>query len=148
LEEVDAQTVVNIKTLLSELASLLHGAFGGGRYGEGATVSAPSLLVETDVAVPMSLFLVEQLSVIYRAGLQAGRTLDLEIVAERRDEDSIALVIVHETVPPLKRTSRGPDFAAAYLKQLRAQMTSGEIGRRTSIQVHFPLKGAGTGIVG
>ena len=70
LEEVDAQTVVNLRTLLRELAMLLHDAFGRGRDRQDIAVDAPDILLETDIAVPLALWLVEQVADIYRGAIE------------------------------------------------------------------------------
>lgn len=141
LEEVGSQTVVNIKTLLSDLSMLLHDAFSGDRYSEGVTVSAPSILVETDVAVPLSLLLVERLAAIYRAALAEGHaTLSLTITAEARGETEFELTIAYDSVTLLPRNPRSPDFAGAYVRQLRAQLETTDRDGRTQLRIVAPTR--------
>ena len=82
LQEVDAQTVVNLRTLLNELAALLHDAFAEGVEAQPAVVRAPPVNVETDIAVPLSLWLVEQLAEIYRTAIERRTPLTLQIEAD------------------------------------------------------------------
>lgn len=136
LEEVDAQTVVNLRTMLRELAMLLHDAFGRGRDIQDIAVDAPDILLETDIAVPLALWLVEQLADIYRGAIEGQARIDLRLFAESAGED-VAVTILAEGLgePAAKAAS---SFAAAYVRQLGAEARIEADSRRSVISLRFP----------
>ncbi|MFT3809698.1 MAG: sensor histidine kinase [Micropepsaceae bacterium] len=141
LEEVGAQTVVNVNRLLTDLAQMLHDAFSAQSYAEGVTVKAPDLLVETDIAVPLALLLVEQIGAIARGAIGAGQDkLNLNIEAAS-DGTALSLSISYEAAgdgaaPKLSA------FAEAYLRQLRAHHTAAREGSRAEARFVFPQRTA------
>jgi two-component sensor histidine kinase len=123
LEEVDAQTVVNLQPMISDLVGLLHDAFGEGLAGDGLKVDAPDLLIETDVAVPLALLMVELISGIYKMTIADRRgALSLDITLSREDEKTLRLQIAYEGPTDQALQNGGPDFTSAYLRQLRATL--------------------------
>ena len=140
LEEVDAETLVNVQRLLTDLAQMLHDAFSAGHYPEGVNVTAPDLLVETDIAVPLALLLVEQIGAIARDAIAAGQTrLDLRIVAAS-DGDTLTLTLSNaaEASEPRALSS----FAEAYRRQLRAHYTASHVEGRMTAAFVFPRRTA------
>ena len=143
LEEVDAQTVVNLRSMLADLVRLLHDAFGEGIASDGLNVEAPDLLIDTDVAVPLALLLVELLSNIYRdASNERKPALALDVVLDRLDERQLRLRLSHEGSGMVERQNGGPDFAAAYLRQLRASMSTELDGPKTRMTILFHERSA------
>lgn len=120
LEEVDAGTRVNINRLLTDLAYMLHDAFNTGADPQSVQVDAPDMLVETDIAVPLALLLVEQIGAISRDAIAAGLPrLDLRIAATS-DGEALTLTLVNAAAGA-PEPSRLSVFAEAYLRQLRGR---------------------------
>lgn len=143
LEEVDAQTVVNLRRLMEDLVRILHDAFGDGLSSDGLAVDAPDLLIETDIAVPLALLMVELLSGIYRSTAEAGRsTLSLDIGVERASDRELRLVLTHDAGLEASRRNDGVDFAAAYLRQLRATSAIDAVDNRTRTSIIFQERSA------
>ncbi len=141
LEEVDAQTVVNLKRLLADLAQLLHDAFGAQSQAEGIAVSAPELLIETDIAVPLALLLVEQVAAISRDAIAAGAPFDVRIEATG-DETALELVISFADPQGLAEGRTLSAFAGAYLRQLRGSHVAAREDGRAVIRFTFPPRTA------
>ena len=142
LEEVDAQTVVNLERLLGELAQLLHDAFGAQRYAEGVTVDAPRLLIETDIAVPLALLLVEQVAAISRDAIAAGQPqLDLAIKAAS-DGAALTLTLAFDDPQGLAAERKLSSFAEAYLRQLRGHAAHASEAGRAVVRFTFPQRTA------
>ncbi len=140
LQEVDTQTVVNLRHMLSDLSQMLHEAFSAHVYSEDIAVNAPDLLVETDIAVPLALLLVEQISGISRDAIAVGQTrLDMKISA---DDDGAQLRLTISFIDPQNIAgARAPSsFADAYLRQLRAQKSDERDGERSVLHVTFPKR--------
>ncbi|MCC6919319.1 MAG: hypothetical protein IT548_08945 [Alphaproteobacteria bacterium] len=139
LEEVDAQTVVNLRTLLTELAALLHDAFAEGLDAQPAIVRAPAVTVETDIAVPLSLWLVEQLAEIYRTAIERRVPLALQIEADDA-VDAIDLKIRFDGALARSADSES-SFAPAYVRQLRGAFTVyQEPGSPVLLVLRFPRR--------
>jgi len=123
LEEVDSHTVVNLRRLLTDLAQMLHDAFSAQAYAEGVAVDAPDLFVETDIAVPLALLLVEQIGAISRGAIAAGQMrlgLQLKLIS---DAAALTLEIHFDDPQSLAAGSKLSSFADAYTRQLRAHHT-------------------------
>ena len=141
LEEVGAQTVVNVNRLLSDLGQMLHDAFSASTYAEGVSVDAPDLLVETDIAVPLALLLVEQIGAIAKDAIAAGQErLNLKIEAAS-DGAALTLAISHDA-PDGREALALSAFADAYLRQLRGHRTLERAGGRTIARFIFPQRTA------
>ena len=142
LEEVDAQTVVNLSRMLGDLSQMLHDAFSAQRYAEGLSVTAPNVLVETDIAVPLALLLVEQVAAISRDAIAAEQTqLNLEIAAAS-DGASLTLSLAFEDPGCLGRERKLSSFADAYLRQLRGHEETVCENGRTTVRFTFPRRTA------
>ncbi len=141
LQEVGAETRVNIARLLGDLAQMLHDAFNAGNDAEGVQVEAPELLVETDIAVPLALLLVEQIGVVSREALTAEKPqLDLRIVAVS-DGQALTLTLSY-LAKGAAETRRLSSFAEAYLRQLRGHYEARDENGRTTTRFIFPQRTA------
>lgn len=142
LEEVDAQTFVNVQHLLTDLGQLLSDAFSAPHYAENVDVVAPPLLVETDIAVPLALLLVEQISAITRDAVNADQTvLGLSIHAVQ--EDTMLRLVIGFDDPSGHGVDRKMSaFGEAYLKQLRGSHSVRSDGQRAHLDFRFPYRTA------
>ena len=141
LEEVGTQTVVNVNRLLTDLAQMLHDAFSAQTYNEGVKVRAPDLLVETDIAVPLALLLVEQIGGITKGAIAAAQDkLNLQIEAAS-DGTALTLAISHDAPEGLE-VPRLSAFADAYIRQLRGHHESVRDGVRSVSRFVFPQRTA------
>ncbi len=137
LEEVDGRTVVNARTLLRDLTRLLTDAFAGEYVGEGITVEAPDMLIDTDAAVPLALYLVEQVSDIYGRALARKRPLLGLTIEMTRSDSGLRLVVSCNGEDCVEEIVRGPNFAAAYVRQLEGRLSRVGEGGRSNIIMDF-----------
>lgn len=142
LEEVGAQTVVNLRRLLNDLSHMLQDAFGPHADGEAMSVSAPDILIETDIAVPLALLLVEQVSVISRAALAAGQAQPGMKLSADGDNEQLQLTIAFADPGHCGAAHVRSPFADAHLRQLRAQRHEARDGERTVLRFTFPARTA------
>ena len=142
LEEVDAQTVVNLRRLLTDLAQMLHDAFSANTYAEGVSVGAPDLLVETDIAVPLALLLVEQIGAITRDAIAAGQERLAIALRLTSDAASVTLDIAFDDPKGLAPAKTLSSFADAYARQLRAHHAMETDDGRGVSRFIFPMRTA------
>jgi two-component sensor histidine kinase len=142
LEEVDSHTVVNLRRLLSDLAQMLHDAFSAHTYSEGVAVEAPDLLVETDIAVPLALLLVEQIGAISRRAIEADQErLSLQLKLQS-DPSALTLEIVFDDPHNLTVGKTLSSFADAYARQLRAHHEFQTVNGQSVSRFVFPPRTA------
>lgn len=142
LEEVDTQTVVNLRRLLADLSQMLHDAFSAQTYNEGVAVEAPDLLVETDIAVPLSLLLVEQIGAISRDAITAGQERLRLSIRMHSDDTALTLEIAYDDPQGLAANRATSSFADAYARQLRAHHTTETADGRSIVRFVFPPRTA------
>lgn len=138
LEEIDVRTVVNLRTLFTELARMVSDAFGGEVGSDPIAVDAPDELIETDAAVPLALYLVEQSAEMYARASTARRSrIALAIhVAHANGTYRVSLSSHGEEGGDDK--PKGPNFTAAYVRQLEGRLSRTCEGGRTEITLQFP----------
>lgn len=118
IEEAETQTVVNLRKMLGELATLALDAFAEGFDSATIDNETPDLHVDTDVAVPLALWLVEQLADTYRAALEQRTRLALTLMA-RQEADGLVVEATLIGSGGIAAPAQGSPFAPAYVRQLR-----------------------------
>ncbi len=139
IEEAGTQTVVNVRRMLTELALLLRDAFGQDVDEDVFPVAAPDLLIDTDIAVPLALLMVEKLSSIYRMTIADGRVRSgLSVTLTAETDALLRLRIDYLGDKPPAHASRGRELTLAYVRQLRGEMSVAPEGDRMVVNLDFP----------
>jgi two-component sensor histidine kinase len=138
LEEIHERTVVNLRTLLSELARMVSDAFGAEYANEAISVDVPPDLLETDAAVPLALYVVEQTAQIYA---RAAATKPLELkpsIRVQHGDGTVSLTLSCSAECNGGEAGKGPNFIAAYVRQLEGRLSHIREGGRTDVTLEFP----------
>jgi hypothetical protein len=138
LEEVQERTVVNLRTLLQELARMISDAFGGEYANEAIAVEVNPELLETDAAVPLALYVVEQTAYVFgRAATERPPSLS-PAIRVTRGANSIRLTLSCAGECGASDPSKGPNFVAAYVRQLEGRLSYASEGGRSEVTLEFP----------
>jgi len=146
LYEQDNGGMVEMQSLLTELAEQLHQGFGGERRGVNISVDVPERrLVIADLAIPLTLFTVEALTTAYKHAFAAATkspTLTVRLIAGNAGR--LKLVIVDTGGGgDLTNATNGFGTAArlmsAFAQQVGGQVTTSPAeGGVSTIELEFP----------